>query len=449
MLGHGIGGPEDLPLPLGWVLLGSAAALVISFGALGLLWREPRLRGAAAGRPLPFALTRALDGAALRSAAAGFGLLLTGWTLLALFFGADNALNPSAHLVYVLGWVGLVPASVLLGPLWRQLNPLRRLHSGISRLARLDPAQGVLPLPVRLGWWPAAAGILAFSWLELVYPEPTSLLTLRLALGLFAAGQLLGALAYGSGWFDRADPLEAWSTLFGRFSLLGRRDDGVLVLRSPLDGLAGLPVAPGLVATVVVMLGSTSYDGVSAWPGWVRLEQSAPLPRPLIGTLGLLGTIAAVGGLYLGATWLAGRLGGRLGGGGRDNGGDELDPAAMPAEFAHTLLPVALGYLVAHYYSLLAYQGPRGIALLSDPLGIGANWLGSGGLVPNPALISPGLVTDVQVLAIVAGHLCGVILAHDRAVRLFDRRTALIGQLPLLLLMMTLTSVGLLLLFGG
>jgi hypothetical protein len=338
--------------------------------------------------------------------------------------------------VYVLVWVGVVPLSVLLGPVWRRLNPLRRLHSGINRLARLDPAEGARPLPPGLGWWPAAAGILAFSWLELVYPEATALVTLRVLLGLYAAVQLVGSLAYGARWFDRADPLEAWSTLFGRLSPLGRRDDGALVLRSPLDGLAGLPVAPGLAATVVVMLGSTTYDGVAAWSRWVELEQSAPIPRLLIGTLGLLGTVALVGLLYAGCTMLAGLVAG-------------VGVRGLPGQFAHSVVPVALGYLVAHYYSFLAYEGPRGIALLSDPLGTGANWLGTGRLVPSTALIAPGVVANVQVLAIVAGHLCGVVLAHDRAVRLFPRRSALPGQLPLLVLMVALTCTGLLLLFVG
>jgi len=213
----------------------------------------------------------------------------------------------------------------------------------------------------------------------------------------------------------------------------------VLVLRSPLDGLDGLDgraAAPGLVATVVVMLGSTTYDGVSAWPRWVDLEQSSSVPRVLVGTLGLLGTVLLVGALFCTCTWLAGRLGG-----GRSR--------QMPGQFAHSVVPVAFGYVVAHYYSFLVYEGQRGIAQLSDPLGIGADWLGTRDLVPDPTLIAPGVVANVQVLAIVAGHLCGVILAHDRAVRLFPRAAALAGQLPLLVLMVTLTCIGLLLLFAG
>jgi hypothetical protein len=436
VLAHGIGGQEDLPLPFGWVVAGSAAALLVSFAALGLLWKEPRLRGAAAGRPLPDRVAALLGSRWLHGAVAGLGLLALLWFLLALFLGPDNALNPSAHVVYVLVWVGLVPASVLLGPVWRWLSPWRRLHAGVNRLARLDPAEGALPLPAGLGWWPAAAGILAFSWLELVYPERTSLLTLRLLLGVYAATALLGGLAYGSGWFARGDPVEAWSTLFGRFSPLGRRDDGVRVLRSPLDGLAGLAPARGLVGTVVVMLGSTSYDGVSGWSRWVDLEQRAPLPRVLVGTLGLAGTVALVGLLFVGCTTAAGRLAG-------------MPTGRMPAEFAHSVLPVALGYVVAHYYSFLAYEGPLGLALLSDPLGTGGNWLGTGDLLPPAGLISPRLVADVQALAIVAGHVCGVVLAHDRAIRLFPRRAAVVGQLPLLVLMVALTCIGLLLLFAA
>ena len=436
MLAHGIGGQEDLPLPFGWVVAGSAAALLVSFVALGALWREPRLRGAAAGRPLPEGVSRLLDSAVLRGAVAGFGLVGTLWFLLALFLGPDNALNPSAHVVYVLVWVGLVPASVLLGPVWRWLSPWRRVHAGLNRLARLDGADGALPMPPWLGWWPAAAGILAFSWLELVYPGRTELLTLRLLVGLYAAVTVVGGLAYGSGWFGRGDPVEAWSALFGRFSPLGRRDDGVRVLRSPLDGLAGLPPAPGLAAVVVVVLGATTYDGVSGWSRWVALEQRVHAARTLVGTLGLLGTVALVGALYYGCTAVAGRVAG-------------LPARGMPAQFAHSVLPVALGYVVAHYYSFLAYEGPLGLALLSDPLGTNANWLGTADLLPPSAWIAPRLVAGIQVLAIVGGHVCGVVLAHDRAVRLFPRAAALAGQLPLLVMMVALTCTGLLLLFAA
>ena len=118
-----------------------------------------------------------------------------------------------------------------------------------------------------------------------------------------------------------------------------------------------------------------------------------------------------------------------------------------PALFAPSVVPVALGYVVAHYYSFLVVEGQQAFVRLADPLGIGANWLGTAHLQPSYALVTPTIVADVQVAAIVVGHVLGVVVAHDRAVRLFPRARAVIGQLPLLVLMVTLTCLGLFLLF--
>jgi len=433
---HGIAGTQDLPLPFGWVLVGASLALVVSFVGLGLLWREPRLDGASAGWPLPDGAARVVDSPVLRRALAGVGVIATGWTLLALLFGPGDGRNPVPHVIFVLLWVGVVPASVLFGPVWQWLNPLRSLHTGLHRLARLDPATGLFPLPAGLGWWPAAVGLVAFTWLELVYPDSAELTSMRVAIGLYAAVQILAGLLYGSGWFRQGDAFEVWSGLFGRLSPLGRRRDGVPVLRMPLSGLDALSPGPGLIAAVMVMLGSTTFDGVSGSAAWVRFVQSSTAPRLVLGTLGLLATIAAIWVLYLAGTAAAGVLGGR-------------GAAGMPAAFVHSVIPVALGYVVAHYYSFLVFEGQRAFIKLSDPLGIGANWLGLSGLAPNPAPIDPTIVANVQVSAIVIGHICGVVLAHDRAIRLFPRSAAVVGQLPLLALMLTLTTVGLLLLFAA
>lgn len=435
LVAHGIGSREDLPLPLGWAIAGAASAVVVSFVLLGLLWREPRLNAEKAGRPLPEAVARVLDAPAFRRTLAGAGLLAAGYTLLALIFGPNDARNPVPWIVYVLLWVALVPASVLFGPVWRQLNPLRTVHTLLNRAAGLDPRDGVRELPAGIGWWPAAAGLFGFAWLELVSADPASLSTLRWAIALYCAVHLLAALVYGSRWFDRGDAFEAWSGLYGKISPLGRRlADDVLVLRAPLVGLDGVRGAPGLVATVVVMLGSTAYDGLSGSATWARFTQSHALSRQLAGTFGLAATVLALAGLFVLCTGVAGRLGG-------------IGVRESANAFAPSIVPVALGYVVAHYYSFLAVEGQQAFIRLSDPLGIGANWLGTAGLQPSYALVTPSIVANIQVVAIVVGHVLGVIVAHDRAVKLFPRPKAVVGQIPLLALMVTLTCLGLFLLF--
>lgn len=433
---HGVGSRQDLPLPFTATVVGAATALVVSFVLLGLLWHEPRLDGERAGRPLPGWLVAVLDSRAARVVQAVLGLAATAYVLVPLVVGRDDADNPVPFVVYVLLWVGLVPLSVLLGPVWRRLNPLRHLHRAVMALARVDPREGALWLPAGLGYWPAAVGLLAFTWLELVAPDNATLPVLRLAVTAYVSVQLLAAFVVGSRWFDTGDAFEVWSGLFGRLSPLGRRGDGRLVVRSPLAGLDALRHRPGLPATVAVMLGTTAYDGASNAPAWFTLVQSSPLPQTLVETLGLVGTCCVVGGVFALCTAVAGRVGG-------------LAPSAMPGAFAHSLVPIALGYVVAHYYSLLVLEGQNALIRLSDPLGTGANLLGLSARAPAYGALQPTLVATVQVVAIVAGHVLGVVLAHDRAVRLFPRRRAVVGQLPLLVMMVAYTCGGLLLLFSA
>jgi len=435
VVAHGIGNRQDLPLPFIVAVAGAATTLVVSFVALAVLWPTPRVDGAHAGRVLPPRAALLLDSPATRAVLALLGALASAYVLVALVFGKDNANNPVPFALYVLLWVGIVPLSVLFGPVWRRLNPVRTLHGLVLRAARLDPREGALSLPEGLGYWPAALGLLAFTWLELVAPENATLPVLRLAIVLYVGTQLLAAFVFGSRWFDRGDAFEVWSGLFGRLSPLGRRVDGRIVVRSPLAGLDALAPAPGLAATVAVMLGTTAYDGASNAPWWFTLVQTSSSPV-LIRTLGLLGVVALVGLLFAAAAMLAGRVAG-------------ADPRLMPRVFAHSLVPIALGYVVAHYWSLLVLEGQNAVLKLSDPLGTGADLFGVADREPGTALLQPTLVALVQVVAIVAGHVLGVVLAHERAVQLFPRARALVGQLPLLVLMVGYTCGGLYLLFDG
>ena len=435
ILAHGVGNREDLPLPFPLAVGGAATVLVLSFVALAVLWPQPRIDGAHAGRAVPSSVAALLDSRATRALLALTGTLASAYVLAALLFGKDDANNPVPFVVFVLFWVGLVPVSVLLGPLWRRLNPLRALHGALLVAARLDPRTGVLALPARLGYWPAALGLLAFTWLELVAPGSTTLPVLRVAITLYAGTQLLAALLFGSRWFDHGDAFEVWSGLFGRLSVLGRRTDGRIVVRSPLAGLDALRPAPGLPATVAVMLGTTAYDGASGALWWFGFVQSSSVPV-LLQTLGLLAVVAVVALSFAGASALAARVAG-------------ADPRLMPGAFAPSLVPIALGYVIAHYWSLLVLEGQNAFIHLSDPLGTGADLLGLGSRAADPTLLAPGLVASVQVAAIVAGHVLGVVLAHDKAVRMFPRRRAVAGQLPLLVLMVAYTCGGLFLLFSS
>ncbi|MFJ4865775.1 hypothetical protein [Streptomyces sp. NPDC088748] len=448
-LAHGIGSQHDLPISPFYAFAGAFAALFVSFLALGLLWSTSRFRGERSGLALPVALQRVADAPATRTALRGLGLAAALAVLLYLLLGPDDpAHNPAPGAVYVLLWVGLVPASLLLGPVWRLLNPLRTLHRLLSRALRRPepepgpepgsgpgpasdpdrapdaaPARGHHPLPARLGQWPAAVGLFGFTWLELVAPEPASTTTLLIAITAYAAAQLLLAARFGERWFDDGDAFEAYSTLLARLSPLGRRSDGRLVLRNPFHGLDATPERPGLVATVCVLLGSTAYDGFSDNPSWINVLQTSSLGRTPTATLGLLASVALVATLYClcaAATRLV----------------SGPHPGPLTA-FAHSLVPIALGYLIAHYFSLLVVEAPRTVSMA----------LGTDNAPEPLPPLGPGGLAALQVIAVVTGHVLGVVAAHDRSVRLFPPAKAVAGQLPLLALMITYTigGIGLLL----
>ena len=437
VLAHGVGSREDLPIPFSFALIGAAFAVLASFLVLLLLWREPRLDPVGAGRPLPAGVQRVLDSSLTRSALRALGLLATSYVVLAMVFGHDDALNPTAATVYVLFWVGVPLLSLLLGPVWRLINPIRTLQLLLARLVRADPVAGLAPLPRWLGYWPAALSLLSFVWLELVPRESnTTLPTLRLYFACYLAVHLFAATYFGSRWFDRGDGFEVFSSLLGRLSVIGRRGDGRLVVRNPLDGVAGIAKAPGLFAIVGVLLGSTVFDSLSAHLAWIDFVATGPLPPHVTSTLGLVVTVAVVTAAFTGASALTG-----LGAGRRT-----LDAAG---EFAHTIVPIVAGYFIAHYWSLLVIVGQQALVQLSDPLGTGADWLGTGGRAADQSLAGATTTAVIQVSAVVVGHVVGVVLAHDRAVALLPRRHAVLGQIPLLVLMVAYTVTGLVLLFAA
>ncbi len=434
---HGIGGRQDLPIPFGLAVTGAGIAIAVSFVILAVAWRSPKYRGAASGTPLPAGLRTALDSSWLRWAVRVFGLAVFGWAALALLAGVDRLTNPIFGFVYILVWVGLVPVSLLLGPVWRTLNPLRTLHLLACRVLRHDPRRGLLELSPRVGLWPAAFGIFAFAWLELVAPDRATLLVVQAWLSLYVVYVMFGAVLFGDRWFAAADPFEAYATLMAKLSPWGRRSDGVIVLRRPLENLDSLTPRPGLVALVAALLGSTAYDGFSRSSRWIGWSQDSGYSQTLLGTLALVGFVLFVLVTYSAATVLAGRM-------------SDSSRTRLPGLFAHSVVPIVLGYVVAHYFTLLVLEGQRTINQLSDPLSRGWNVFGTGLNGVNAEITNhTTAVATVQVSAVVIGHLLGVISAHDRAVALFPRGRALAGQLPLLVVMVAYTTGGLLLLFSA
>jgi len=558
-LAHGVGSSEDLPLPLDLVLQAGAATVVLSFLISALWWRTPRLKPSS---PRSFGVSRWF-----RYPVLALTLAITGYAIV----GPRTAENPAAHALFVWLWVGLVLVSVVFGPVWRTVNPLRTMFTLLGL-----PRRGLRPLPPghARSSWPAAAFLLAFVWFELVVPHHGDPVTVGLFLLLYAVSQLALAILRGEEWFTRGDCFEVYSDLAGRLSPLhwprplsglvpsdsllashhstpapsdsGRAPgvsalvpgdsgrvpgdpalvpgdaalvpggsglapgdaalvpggsglapgDAALVpggsglapgdaaLVSDASGLApgepelasgnsglvsadaglGLgdsrpdsagipgdpaPVGPasaartaltstakphapstgesatprraplstaGLGAFIAVWWGSTVFDSASASPWWSGLVERAGSPL-LWGTAGLALLCTMV---FLAVRWTAGRL-----------------------DVTMSLIPIAAGYTLAHYLSLLLVEGPRGVLLL----------FGASPDLWNPAL-APEAIAAAQIVLILAGHVIGVIVAHDHALVTSlsaDPGRPLLAvvadELPMVLFMIGCTWAGLFLLF--
>jgi hypothetical protein len=428
-----LGGRIDPRVPRWLFLYGAAAAVVISFVALVVLWKTPRLEGIQRGRPLPETAQRVLRSRFAEVIVRAIALVIFLVVLASGLRGGTGAGSIAPVFVYIWFWVGLAFLHALLGNLWATLSPW-------DTLARLFGLGGQPPgkYPKAAGIWPAAVLLLAFTWMELVDPFGSRPLTLGVAILGYSGITLVGMGLFGrQHWNEHGEAFAVYFGLLSRIAPITRDDRGRVAVRPVLGGLPALPVAPGLVPFVLVSLGSTSFDGFSRSTLW--LTKVATQPRfkvAALGTAGLMAMVLAVAILYTVAMAVAAVVSGA----GR---------RPLAVRFVHSLVPIAFAYLVAHYFSLLVLEGQQGIALASDPFGVGWNLFGTAGWHINYGLLSAFAVWYIQVAAIVGGHVGGVILAHDRAIASFPPDRALKTQYALLAVMVLFTVGGLLILSGG
>lgn len=438
---HSLTERYQAPLPLLAYVAGAAAAVALSFVFVMLRGgpaapgnREaPRTRSAgqpaAGGRSSrrraadPEANVRARTVPAwLRNGLRIVGIVAWTWIVVQALAGGSSLADVSSLFLWVYGWVGLALVSALLGPAWAWIDPFSTLHAGLTTIGRRtglasgEDEPG--PYPERLGIWAAVAGFAVVVWLELVgRVEGGS------ALGLVLVGYTFVTLAgmsyFGRGaWRRNAEIFSVWFGLLGRlapFRLAGSPEEG-RVLRQPLG--AGLRRGEWTVAHLVLLTlgtGAIIYDGLSQTEIHFALFglHSAP-----VGTLILAGFM---GILLLLVLFVARGLG----------------AAAVGAG----LLPVAVGYLIAHYLTYLLVDGQRIVHALNDPLQRGDNLLPFDIGFTEPALFLPAaIVWSIQLAAVVGGHVIGAWSGHAL---LADQGggTRIMRQVPLAVLMVIFTSI--------
>lgn len=442
ILAHGIGGRLDLPIPLLYFILAAVTVLVLTFSMLAARWTEPRLQAPVGTEVKGFGWWRWLGGA--------FSVLSV--VLLILFVvaglvGSEDALeNPAPVMLYVGVWLVFPFLSALVGDFYQVIAPWRALSRwlGLGKTERPD-------IVGKVGYWPAVGVLVAFSWWELVSPVGSVPFFLAWAAVVYTLCMLLSI-----GWVGRSSQLTSWdgfgayNHLMGAIGPLGLNRNRAIVRRGWLRGLPQVPERRGLEALAAVLIGGVTYDGLTGIPFW-RNRLAGPLEDTLVGmgmdwsgaevvvgTIGLLSVVLMIWWAYHVACGVSVLL-----------GAGEVSTPRVRRRFAHSLVPIALAYALAHYFTLVVYEGQFFLSAIGDPFDLGWNLFGLAGRAVDYTLISPTAVWYIQLVAVIAGHVGGVVLAHDRALTDFSGPNAVRSQYAMLGLMVILTMVALVILTSG
>jgi hypothetical protein len=441
---HGFGQRYDLPLPLSFYLTGACVAIIVTFLIVGLFVRDvPRSQAHPRLDLTAYRLGRLMASPGLSFAPKLFGLAIFIITIIAGFRGQqDPYRNIAPTLVWIIWWVGLAYVCAFVGNLWTLINPWRTIFESAEIIYCEITGRPALSLglsyPKRLGAWPAFLLLLAFSWTELIYPSPAVPLHIAwLAIG-YSAVTFLGMSAFGREvWLEHG---EVFSLVFGTFARFAPTAGGAL---RPFGAglLDSRSVSTSMMAFVLLLLSTVLFDGVLGTPEWGKVENALAVAMPAFGDAAfiLIRTVAMVAfwvlffGAYVAVSALTSTVIDR-----------RLSPLDIARSFAFTLVPIAIGYHLAHYLTFLLIQGQYIIPLASDPFGFGWNLFGTADYRIDIATVGARFAWSAAVIAILAGHIAAVYLAHLKAIQTFDaRHAALRSQVPLTALMVIYTFVSL------
>ncbi len=262
-------------------------------------------------------------------------------------------------------------------------------------------------------------GFVVVTWLELVLKAGPDVLFI-VVVGYTALTLAMMAQYGRDTWRANAEVFTVWFRLLGRLAPYALVDeDGRVRRRSFASGL----LEPGWAVTDVIIValgvGTILFDGLSQTQFWFEAFGVPSIPIQSLLFAGFLG-------LVVGAALVVTR---------------SVGISATGAG----LLPIAVGYLIAHYFTYLVIDGQRIVVAVSDPLQTGADLFGTAFFQPSGAWLPPGLVWTIQLAAVVGGHMLGawaghVVAALDASSDV-ERRTLTLRQVPLAVVMVALTTL--------
>ena len=461
---HGLSPVYQSPLPLAVYLVGAAATVALSF--VFVLARDMRAAPATGTRvvgvPVP-----------IRVGLRVLGLAGWAWIMAQGVAGGSSDAAVAGLFLWVFGWVGVAMLSALVAPVWEWLDPFATLHDMLAWVLRRLGIRGWAPseLPDALRHWPAVAGLAFFIWLELVAIAGNA--TLSVVVAAYTLLTLAMMAQFGRDrWRAGGETFTVWFRTLNRLASIGivpaaesphRRDttddadgasdagsgdpddpdpdaidDRVVVRRPFASGILEARWTAPLIVLLAFGTGSIIFDGLSQTVAFASLFGAPGLGVKTLLLAGFLGLIAA-------AALAVAR---------------SVSPGAIGAG----LLPIAVGYLVAHYLTYLLIDGQRILVAVSDPLQTGADVFGTAFFEPTADWLPAGLVWTVQLAAVVGGHMLGAWAGHVTAQRDMEaiadarpardrrhrkvpssqpapRRNVRVREIPLALVMVALTTL--------
>jgi len=434
---HAFGQQYNLPVPFWLYAYGAAFAVIISFAIIGFFINDTKKNISYPKIDISnWKVVFLLKNHLFQNLVKIVSLFLFIITILSGLFGtADSVSNFSTTFFWIIFLLGLTYCCAIIGNVYSFLNPWKTISEFLGK------EEGIMQYPKRFGYYPGLIIYFFLIWIELI--GRFNPLQLSTVIVLYSTLTFLGIYIFGSNiWFEYFDFFSIFFRIISKISIVEKKEKRFF-LRPPFVGLLLEKIQSfSLLFFIVFMLSSTAFDGFRETTSWWNIYFAVLSPAPnflgdfahqILNTIGLILSLVLFMSIYFILIFLMKMI-----------TRSHQSFKQLCFSFAFSLVPIALVYNVAHYYTLLVIQGQSIIHLISDPLGLGWDLFGTSNTPINIGIISTNTIWHSQVAFILIGHIAAVYLAHIIALGIFPTyKKAIVSQLPMLVLMVSYTVIGL------